>query len=72
MKTVERFAVSISPGGMFALKVQASCEWANWSDGISQKGAEDEWARRHAFQLKHIRLPPEGAGVAISDHSQDV
>ena len=47
--------------GMFALKAQAFYEWvaseSNWSDGISREGAEDEWARRHAFQLSTFTFP---------------
>jgi hypothetical protein len=50
--SLDEISLLVHPG-MFALKAQAFYEWvaseANWSDGISRKGVEEEWAGRHAF-----------------------
>ena len=52
--SLERLAHLIH-SALFALQCGVYFEWiqseSNWADGISRLGLQDEWARRHLFDL---------------------
>ena len=51
----------LTHAALFGLQVQTYFDWvqshSNWSDGISRRGFDDTWARRHQFQLTRSVFP---------------